>query len=277
MSAVDYVIMATKSDCYKTGATMKPTHIVVHSTGCANPNLKRYIQPDNGSIGVNPYNNSMNEPNQNVCVNALIGLDKNGSVKTVQCLPWYFKAWGVYKGDKGSFNDCAIQFEICEDDLSSKTYCRNAYNKAVELCAYLCKEYNIPVKNVVSHKEVGEMGYGSKHIDPMNWWGKYGYTMDGFRTAVQKKIDGTDKPILDKTGYKSGDNTIGALALKELLLIAKQLGLHKYGMDENTYVGKGTINAINSFLDKWGYAKNSIAGANFIMKLTNDIKNKLKK
>ena len=31
----------------------------------------------------------------------------------------------------------------------------------------------------------------------------------------------TAKPVLDKSGYKKGDSTIGSLALKELLLLAK--------------------------------------------------------
>ena len=34
------------------------------------------------------------------------------------------------------------------------------------------------------------------------------------------------KPILDKSGYKKGDSTIGVLSLKELLLTAKTLGIN---------------------------------------------------
>ena len=277
MKGIDGVILAKKSDCYINGETMKPTHIVVHSTGCNNPNLKRYIQPNDGIIGDNPNNNSWNEPNQNVIVHCAIGKDAKGNVKTYQCLPFYYKAWGVYKGSKGSFNNCAIQFEMCEDDLNNKSYCKKCYDKAVELCASLCKEYNIPVKNIVSHKECGEMGYGSQHVDPMNWWNKYGYDMNGFRTAVKKKLDGTDKPILDKTGYKRNDDTIGSLALKEMLLIARKQGISKYGLDENGIIGNGTVNAINYFLNKWGYSPNGIAGRNFILKLAIDIKNNIKK
>ena len=51
----------------------------------------------------------------------------------------------------------------------------------------------------------------------------------GISTA--SKADNVPKPILDKTGKKIGDKD--CLALKELLLIAKKLGINKYGMDEN--------------------------------------------
>ena len=49
--------------CYKSGAagnTMKPQGIVVHSTGANNPNLNRYVGPDDGILGVNRYGNYWN-------------------------------------------------------------------------------------------------------------------------------------------------------------------------------------------------------------------------
>ena len=274
MSAIDGIIFATKSDCYQTGNRLIPREIVVHSTGCNNPNLKRYVQPDDGKIGVNKNNNSWNEPNVDVCVHCAIGKDKDGNVKTYQILPFYYKAWGVYQGVNGSSNDTAIQFEMLEDDLTDKAYCKKCYDKAVELCAYLCKEFNIPITRIYSHKEVGENGFGSKHVDPMNWWGKHGYTMDTFRKAVSEKIHG--KPVLDVTGYKKGDETIGSLLLKKYLKLAKDLGFHNKGFYDNAGVGDGTINAVNAMLKKWGYKENGIAGKNFINKLALQINSTLK-
>ncbi len=84
------------------------------------------------------------------------------------------------------------------------------------------------------------------------------------------------KPILDKTGYKKGDKTIGVLSLKELLLTAKTLGINKYGMDKNKSFGDGTLKAVNYLLDKWGYQQNGIAGENFIKRLHTEIENKVK-
>lgn len=86
----------------------------------------------------------------------------------------------------------------------------------------------------------------------------------------------TAKPVMDKSGYKKGDSTIGSLALKELLLLAKLLGLHKYGMDENKTVGDGTLNAVNYLLGQWGYSQNGIAGENFIKRLKAEIEKKVK-
>ena len=85
-----------------------------------------------------------------------------------------------------------------------------------------------------------------------------------------------NKPVLDKSGYKKGDSTIGSLALKELLLLAKTLGLHKYGMDKNKPFGDGTLKAVNYLLGQWGYSQNGIAGENFIKQLHSEIEKKIK-
>ena len=94
----------------------------------------------------------------------------------------------------------------------------------------------------------------------------------------KKTVSATVKPItkiLDKTGKKKGDKD--CLALKELLLIAKKLGLNKYGMDENGVFGDGTLNAVNYLLGKWGYAQNGIAGDNFVKKLRAEIDRRVKR
>jgi lysozyme len=84
------------------------------------------------------------------------------------------------------------------------------------------------------------------------------------------------KHVLDKTGYKKGDKTIGVLSLKELLLTAKTLGINKYGMDKNKSFGDGTLKAVNYLLGVWGYQQNGIAGENFIKRLHTEIENKVK-
>lgn len=86
----------------------------------------------------------------------------------------------------------------------------------------------------------------------------------------------TTKPVLDKSGYKKDDATIGSLALKELLLLAKSLGMHKYGMDNNKSFGDGTLKAVNYLLGQWGYSQNGIAGENFIKQLHSEIEKKIK-
>lgn len=39
-----------------------PRGVMIHSTGAENPNLRRYVQPDDGTLGVNPNGNDWNRP-----------------------------------------------------------------------------------------------------------------------------------------------------------------------------------------------------------------------
>lgn len=84
----------------------------------------------------------------------------------------------------------------------------------------------------------------------------------------------TTKPVLDKSGKKKGDKD--CLALKELLLIAKKIGIHKCGMDENQYFGDGTQKAVNYLLNIWGYQQNGIAGDSFTKRLKKEIDKRMK-
>ena len=99
---------------------------------------------------------------------------------------------------------------------------------------------------------------------------------DGKVDVRDKAYEEAHKPQLDKSGYIRGDKTIGTLALKELLLIAKQVGVSRYGMYENQEIGDGTITAVNALLNKWGYQKTGIAGENFIKKLAAEIRKAVK-
>ena len=46
-------IPATKNACFIAANPLRPRGIVVHSTGANNPNLARYVAPDDGIIGEN--------------------------------------------------------------------------------------------------------------------------------------------------------------------------------------------------------------------------------
>jgi GH25 family lysozyme M1 (1,4-beta-N-acetylmuramidase) len=85
----------------------------------------------------------------------------------------------------------------------------------------------------------------------------------------------TPKPaekVLDKTGYTKGKKTIGVLALKQLIIIAKAKGYIKQGVNNDEVFGNGTEKAVNECLKKWGYKQNGIAGENFIKKLGSELK-----
>lgn len=51
----------TENACYKANKKMTVKGIMVHSTGANNPFLKRYVNPDDGLLGVNKYNNHWNQ------------------------------------------------------------------------------------------------------------------------------------------------------------------------------------------------------------------------
>lgn len=182
----------TKNPCYRKGTPMKPVGIVVHSTGANNPNLCRYVDcPER--LGVNRYGNHWNRPEAATLVHGAIGLDKDGFVTVVNTLPYTMAAWGVGKGSKGSYNydpTGHIQFEMCEDDLTDRSYFDQVMETAVAYCAQLCREYGLAAESIVSHKEAHALGYASNHGDPENWLGRFGMTMEDFRARVRAKLKG---------------------------------------------------------------------------------------
>ena len=185
----------TANKCYIVGAKMAPCGIMVHSTGANNNTLKRYVQPDDGLLGVNKNGNHWNQytpGGKSVCVHAFIGLDKNGDIATYQTLPWDFVGWHSGKGKRGSANYLGyIGFEICEDNLTNSAYFSGVYREAVELCAYLCKLYKLdPMEDgvIICHSEGYSRGIASNHADVMHWFSRYGVTMDQFRRAVYVEL-----------------------------------------------------------------------------------------
>lgn len=190
----------TANDCYKAGRKITPKGVMVHATGANNTNLKRYVQPlpsDSNYIelmaklGKNNNGNDWNRTDVAKCVHAFIGRLADGTIATVQTLPWNHRAWHCYKGKNGSGNDTYISFEICEDDLTDRNYFLKVYQEAVELTAMLCKEYNLdPMEDgvVIDHSEGAKRGIASNHGDVAHWFPKHGKTMDDFRKAVQAQM-----------------------------------------------------------------------------------------
>lgn len=205
---------ATNNQCYKNAKKMTVKGIMVHSTGANNPNLKRYVQPDDGLLGVNPYGNHFNtlKPGgRSVCVHAFIGKLKDGSIATYQIMPWDWVAWHSGGGSKGyAYNMGYIGFEICEDGLTDRTYFNKVYQEAVELCIYLCKQYGLDEKDIICHSEGHKKGIASNHGDVMHWFPKHGKNMDTFRAAVKAGLNGTAqnptepavKPTASNTNYR---------------------------------------------------------------------------
>lgn len=177
-------LFLTENACYKAGRKITVKGIMVHSTGANNPSLKRYVGPDDGLLGENKYGNHWNTYHpggREVCVHGFIGKLADGTIATYQTLPWDHRGWHA----GGSADNTHIGFEICEDGLTDATYFKKVYQEAVELCAYLCKEYGLTEQNIICHSEGYKRGIASNHGDVMHWFPKHGKSMDTFRADVK--------------------------------------------------------------------------------------------
>lgn len=221
------VCMQTHSTCYGGTRVMAPCGVLWHSTGANNNTLKRYVQPWDSSnskehpentytnaewlkvLGKNQYGNDWNHIDRQAGLNCWIGKLADGTVATVQTMPWNYRPWGCGSGSKGSCNSGWMQFEICEDGLTDKNYFNAIYQEACELTAYYCKMFNIDPKGTVNfngvtvptildHKESCELKLGNNHGDVGHWFKKHGKTMEDVRNDVAKLLGDTE-PVSVKT------------------------------------------------------------------------------
>ena len=179
----------TKNPCYKAGKTIKVKGLMLHSIGCPQPSAMSLIK-------------SWNTSDSKVCVHGFI--DANTG-EVYQTLPWNHRGWHC----GGSANSTHIAIEMCEPDCieytkgasfqcsdkeKAKAMMERTYKSAVELFAYLCKQYNLNplVEGVIlAHREGYARGLASNHADPEHLWKglKMPYTMDGFRKDVKTAMN----------------------------------------------------------------------------------------
>lgn len=190
--------IVTQSDCYKTGQKITVKGLMLHSVGCNQPSAQVFVKKWNKSGG-------------DVCIHALI----DGNTGDVyQTLPWNHRGWHCGSGG----NNTHISVEMCEastikytggsawidlDPAKTKATVMRTYNAAVELFAYLCKEYNLnPLGDgvIVSHSEGYKRGIASNHGDVEHIWKKFGLTMDKFRADVKLAITKEETPKKAENG-----------------------------------------------------------------------------
>lgn len=290
MNIVQYYM--TKNPSYIKGIKIKPTGIVVHSTGSNNSDLKRYVNPDDGKLGVNKNNNHWNKSSATKSVHAFIGKLADGTVAIYQTLPWNYRSWGAGADKdspqyKGTYNDSHIQFEICEDGLKNKTYYQEVFQAARELCAYLCKLYGISPDNIVGHYEAWTAGYASNHIDPKHWMTKYGDSMSKFRADVAEMLRNAadndsavleDKPVQEEPAQpetvvkarevitmKTLRNGDRGMQVRVLQFVLNQHG-YSAGTADGIF-GKNTLAAVKQFQKANGLTVDGICGKNTWNKL----------
>ena len=132
--------LLTANDCCKSGRTIKPKGVMVHSTGVAQPDPDVFLR-------------RWNKPEVEKCVHAFAARDR-----VIQTLPWTTRGWHAGTGQKGSANNTHISFECCEPaghtyqggtmvgyDVQANTdYFHGLYQNAVALTALLCREGLLP-------------------------------------------------------------------------------------------------------------------------------------
>ena len=258
------VCMMTQSTCYKGTSTMTPKGILWHSTGANNSTIKRYVQPDDNAkdrdellkiIGKNKNGNDWNHISKQAGLNCWIGKLADGTVATVQTMPWNYKPWGCGSGSKGSLNNGWIQFEICEDGLTDKGYFDKVYAEACEITAYLCEMYNIDPKGTVTvngvqvptilcHADSHKLGFGSNHGDVNHWFPKFNKSMETARNDVANllKKDVVSAPAAAATkviyrvrkSWKDAASQIGAFSnLNNAKETCDKAGEDYFVFDEN--------------------------------------------
>ena len=216
------VCIMRNSVCYRGTTKAKPVGILWHDTGAGNTEIRRYVQPDPDDpnraellrlIGKNANGNDWNHPNADAKgVNAFIGELADGTVATVQTLPWDYRPWGCGSGPNGSCNGTTggkmwIQFEICDDGYRDRAYFKKAYAEAVAFTAYLCDKFDldpagtvqyngVTVPVILCHADSYRLGLGSGHGDVLDWFKKMGseYTMAKVRKDVAEKLKEMREP-----------------------------------------------------------------------------------
>ena len=255
------VCMQTQSTCYKNTGTMKIKGVLWHSTGANNTTLKRYVQPSDNApnkeemlklLGINKYHNDWNHIERQAGLNCWIGTLADGTVTTVQTMPWEYRPWGCGSGAKGSCNNGWIQFEICEDDLTNKEYFDKVYEEACQITAYLCDMYDIDpfgtvrmngvdIPTILCHKDSYDLGFGCNHSDINHWFPKFGKSMESVRKDVAILLNGKNgTPITADNLYtvkKSVNDTkyiIGTYhSLQHAITARNKAGVGYYVFDIN--------------------------------------------
>lgn len=248
----------TKNPCYTAGRKITVKGLMLHSVGCPQPKA---------SVFINSWNSASYTA---ACVHGFI----DGNDGTVyQTLPWNHRGWHCGSGSNASGNNTHIGVEMCEpacikytsganfvcsDTAAAKAVAKRTYEAAVELFAYLCKQYDLnPTADgvIISHKEGHSRGIASNHGDPEHLWKQLGmgYTMDGFRKAVKAAMEGSSA---------SSDTPSGNTQAKEFTSLTEEQVIAKVGPLFTADQKKNGILAsvsLAQFILESGYGKSELA------------------
>lgn len=180
---------------------MKPSGLMLHSVGCAQPNPLVFITNQN-KAGVEK------------AVHAYIGAEDI----VYQCLPFNIMGWhaggkanATHIGVEMTEPDCITYIKgatfTCSDVAAATAHAEKTYKTAVELFAYLCKEYELnPLTDIISHAEGHARGVASNHADCEHLWEQLGmsHTMNSFRADVKAAMGELPQTTTTSTSSSSG-------------------------------------------------------------------------
>lgn len=246
----------TGNDCYKTGRTITPNSMQLHTIGTA----------QNSAASLASY---WNQPGIQACVHYCIDAEQDGLV--LQFLPDNRRSWA----DGGMGNNNSITVELMESDYMKYTSGANytvtneakfkadvtrAYNTAVQFFAQKCKQYgwnpqekmSNGLHRVYSHDEGRRLGLSTAHVDPTHIWNRYGWTMDRFRADVVKAMNGVVVTAPSTTTHlyrirKSWEDSASQIGAYQILDNAKEhcpAGYNVY--DENGKLVWTNVDAVSS-------------------------------
>lgn len=193
---------ATRNGAFRAGRTIDPTGSVNHSVGCAQPSVDVFFQ-------------LMNQESASWGVNALLGDFHKGEGRIIITLDLRARPWGCGKGNKGSWNNCKVQWEICEpaghtyaggtmigyDVEANRGYFERMWKMLVAWNVYCVVKLGYPVSGISDHAESHLAGYGSNHGDLGHWLPKHGKSMDALRAEVQIILSNKkEEPLME--GYE---------------------------------------------------------------------------
>lgn len=249
--------LLTKNKCMTSSKKkFTPKGLMLHSVGCAQPNASVFVKNwNNGTV--------------TKCVHAFIDANTGDIYHT---LPWNYRGWHAGAGANSTHIGC----EMCEsnyikyaggatftilDAEKARKHATTAYNSAVELYAWLCKEYHLdPLKDIISHKEGHALGIASNHGDPEHYWSQLGlpYTMNGFRHDVSEAMGNPTNMTNDKLPKKI-EISVDDLNIR----VGPGTNYKKTGK----YTGKGTFTIVETqnglgSTKGWGLLSDYSAGRN---------------
>jgi len=218
---------ATNNPRYKDQVYMdKVQWLVLHDNGCAAPPIPNWVSRQNSSTATNLVEYWMDD------------------VDIYKIAPNKMWCWhvGTHKGTGKSLNSISIGVEVSpknkynqKDFYGDAEYFKIVYKRAVELFAYLCKQEDVSVYNIVSHAEAHAMGKGCNHADVHRWFDRYDVTMDDFREDVRSIVG---EPRREYINYKVNNTTAGRSSLAYYSLPKEQGGKWQGAFKNGTVVTK---------------------------------------